>query len=66
VLTTITIPRDNPSGTTANLVAPIIINTRLNKAKQLILTGTPYFTKHRLFPELTTKTNNNVSGGEGA
>lgn len=66
VLTTITIPRDNPAGTTANLVAPIVINTRLKKAKQLILTGTPYFTKHRLFPEKNVKPNKKVSGGEGA
>ncbi len=65
VLTTITIPRDNPAGTTANLVAPIVINTRLNKAKQLILTGTPYFTKHRLFPEQTVKPSKKVCGGEG-
>ncbi|AGL01699.1 flagellar assembly protein FliW [Desulfoscipio gibsoniae] len=61
VLTTITVPRDNPAAATANLVAPIVINTRLNKAKQVILNNSPYTTKHMLFPKTTEKT----SGGEG-
>ncbi|GGD10882.1 flagellar assembly protein FliW [Pontibacillus salipaludis] len=32
--------------TTANLQAPIIVNTRNRKGKQLILTNTPYKTRH--------------------
>lgn len=51
VLTTITVPPDTPSAATANLLAPIIINTRLHKGRQVILSGSPYSTKHRLFPE---------------
>lgn len=69
VLTTITVPRDNPGGTTANLVAPIVINTRLKRAKQVILNGSPYTTRHRLFPEsaptTAQKEKQKVSGGVG-
>ncbi|MCF8009852.1 MAG: flagellar assembly protein FliW [Clostridiales bacterium] len=63
LLTTITIPEDNPADTTANLVAPIIINPKLKKGKQVILNGSIYTTKHRLFPENIKE---KVSGGEGA
>ncbi|MED4923522.1 flagellar assembly protein FliW [Anoxybacillus geothermalis] len=37
--------------TTANLQAPVVINARKRFGKQVILTNTPYKTKHRLFPE---------------
>ncbi|EKU71297.1 flagellar assembly protein FliW [Selenomonas sp. F0473] len=36
---------------TANLMAPIIINTATRRAKQIVLESSPYTTKHRLFPE---------------
>ena len=58
VLTTITVPGGNPAGATANLVAPIIINTKQNRAKQVIMSGSLYTTKHQLFGQKT-------SGGEG-
>ncbi|MTI84040.1 MAG: flagellar assembly protein FliW [Firmicutes bacterium] len=51
VLTTITVPRNNPGNATANLLAPVVMNTKYNKAKQVILTGSPYTTKHNLFPQ---------------
>ncbi|KGP91401.1 flagellar assembly protein FliW [Pontibacillus chungwhensis BH030062] len=38
--------REPFSDTTANLQAPIIVNTRNQKGKQLILTNTPYMTRH--------------------
>jgi len=50
LLATVTIPRANPAEATANLVAPIVINTRLNKARQIILADASYTTRHRLFP----------------
>ncbi|WP_027363356.1 flagellar assembly protein FliW [Desulfotruncus alcoholivorax] len=69
ILTTITIPRDNPAQTTTNLVAPIVINTRLNLAKQVIMSGSPYQTKHLLFQGINKKgphrENQKASGGEG-
>jgi flagellar assembly factor FliW len=34
---------------TANLQAPVIINTKQQLAKQVILMNTAYETKHRLF-----------------
>lgn len=52
VLATITVPPDNPAATTANLLAPIVINTRIHKGRQVILSGSPYSTKHRLFREV--------------
>ncbi|WP_083711696.1 flagellar assembly protein FliW [Domibacillus epiphyticus] len=36
--------------TTANLQAPVIINKKNQTGRQLILTGTPYETRHALFP----------------
>ncbi|HBX23717.1 MAG TPA: flagellar assembly protein FliW [Desulfotomaculum sp.] len=50
LLATVTIPRANPTEATANLVAPIVINTRLKKARQVILVDALYTTRHRLFP----------------
>ena len=34
---------------TANLMAPIVINTTTRKAKQIVLERSAYTTKHRLF-----------------
>lgn len=36
---------------TANLVAPIVINTESGSGKQIILTNTSYSTKHTIFSE---------------
>lgn len=41
--------------TTANLQAPIVINKQDKKARQIILTGTPYETRHSLFPAAAAK-----------
>ncbi|MEM1502950.1 flagellar assembly protein FliW [Domibacillus sp. 8LH] len=41
--------RDPFEETTANLQAPLVINKKTNSARQLILTGTPYETRHSLF-----------------
>lgn len=46
----ITIPKGNIEKMTANLMAPIIVNNKTNKALQLILEKTDYTTKHELFP----------------
>ncbi|AKU26378.1 flagellar assembly protein FliW [Geobacillus sp. LC300] len=48
VILTVADPFDN---TTANLQAPVVINARKRIGKQVILSNTPYKTKHRLFPE---------------
>jgi flagellar assembly factor FliW len=41
--------------TTANLQAPIVLNYEKKLGKQVILTNTPYITKHRLFPNKVEK-----------
>ncbi|MCG1021585.1 flagellar assembly protein FliW [Sutcliffiella horikoshii] len=41
--------------TTANLLAPVVVNTKNKLGKQVILTGSPYQTKHNLFPEAVAK-----------
>jgi len=52
VLTLLTVPTD-PKMITANLKGPIVINTRTFEAKQVVLGGTDYVTKHYIFLEAT-------------
>lgn len=52
VLVIVTVP-PNPRDITANLMGPLIFNTRKRLAKQLVLADPRYSTKHRLFPEAT-------------
>ncbi len=47
----ITIPNYSIRYMTANLLAPIILNTDNMQAKQLVLEKTNYTTKERLFPD---------------
>ncbi|WP_078414318.1 flagellar assembly protein FliW [Priestia abyssalis] len=42
---------ENFNESTANLQAPVIINSKNKKGKQIILTGTSYHTKHHLFQQ---------------
>ena len=48
-LLTILTVRDPFEETTANLQAPIVINKKTHSGRQVILTGTPYETRHNLF-----------------
>ncbi len=50
VLALVTIPKD-PSQMTANLLAPVVVNTKSRRAKQVVLYDTEYTTKHFLLPE---------------
>lgn len=47
----VTIPNFSIRYMTANLLAPIVLNTKNMKAKQIVLEKTNYTTKERLFPE---------------
>ena len=47
----LTIPRGSIKDMTANLMAPVVINTKTLAAKQLVLEKSRYTTKHRLFDE---------------
>ena len=49
--TLITIPNFSIRYMTTNLLAPVVINTKNMKAKQIVLEKTNYTTKERLFPD---------------
>lgn len=51
VFTIVTV-QDPFEKTTANLQAPIVLNIKNNKAKQVILNDSPYKIKHPLFEQL--------------
>ncbi|MBD3879396.1 MAG: flagellar assembly protein FliW [Quinella sp. 1Q5] len=51
----ITIPNGSVRYMTANLLAPIVLNSENMKAKQVVLEKSQYTTKHRLFPESAKK-----------
>lgn len=47
VYSILTIPTDDYKNMTTNLLAPIIINTKNNKAKQVVLSDTDYEVKYK-------------------
>lgn len=47
----LTLPKGQIKDMTANLMAPVVINTANMEAKQIVLKDSRYSTKHRLFPE---------------
>lgn len=49
--TLITIPNGSIRYMTANLLAPVVINTDNMQAKQIVMEKSRYTTKHRLFPD---------------
>ena len=51
----VTIPNGSIRYMTANLVAPVVLNSDNMKAKQVVLEKSNYTTKHRLFPESAKK-----------
>lgn len=51
IYTLITIPNDGVRYMTANLLAPIVLNTDNMQAKQIVMDKSNYRTKHRLFPD---------------
>lgn len=51
----VTIPNGSIRYMTANLVAPIVLNSENMRAKQVVLEKSNYTTKHRLFPESAKK-----------
>ncbi len=46
----LTIPQGDPSGITANLMAPVVVNPRARLAKQVVLNTDQYGLRHRLLP----------------
>ena len=47
--------KDTLKQSTVNLMAPVIINQKMNLGKQVILSNTTYSVKHRLFTNLCVK-----------
>jgi len=56
VVSVVVIP-ENIQGMTANLAAPIIINTVSGKAKQIMLTGSEYNVRAPIFVDICNKVN---------
>ncbi len=50
-LVILTIPNDNPKGTTANLRGPLVINSNTNTAKQVVLQNDTYPIKYPLYDD---------------
>lgn len=48
VIVLLTVPKD-PKQITANLVGPVVVNSKSLRGKQIILEGTSYATKHYIF-----------------
>jgi len=42
----LTVPPDNPVRTTANLLAPLLVNKRLRIGRQVVLSESRYWTRH--------------------
>lgn len=51
VYAVVTVPPEGVRQMTANLLAPVVINRRARLGLQVILDGSGYCTKHRLFPD---------------
>lgn len=50
ILVILTVPAD-PRLMTANLLAPLVINVAKQRVRQVILNGSGYQTRHRIFPD---------------
>lgn len=50
LLSLLTVPKGDPCGITANLLAPVIVNPETRQARQVILTTDEYSVRHRLLP----------------
>ena len=46
----LTVPKGDPVGITANLMAPVVVNSRARLAKQIVLNTDEYGLRHRLLP----------------
>ena len=56
IYTLVTIPDGDVSRLSANLLAPVVVNKKNGKARQVILEKSNYTTRHLLFPENNART----------
>lgn len=61
--TLLTIPGSDIREMTANLLAPIVINSRTNEGCQIVLDKSAYQTKHKLFPKKADEKGKNEREG---
>ncbi len=57
----VTIPPDDPSNMTANLLGPIIINKKTRQGKQALSLNSEYSVRHSILKELESTKQNNIS-----
>ena len=62
----VVIPKDKPDDATINLLAPIVVNMKNGKAKQIIMETDEYTIKHRIKDELERSKKISYRGVEGA
>jgi flagellar assembly factor FliW len=48
-------PSENPQLSSANLIAPLVVNPKLDLGKQIVLPKSPYTSKHYIFDALKKK-----------
>ena len=60
--TLLTIPGSDIREMTANLLAPIVINSRTNEGRQVVLDKSSYCTKHKLFAKKAEESEKEDSG----
>ena len=46
----LTVPKGDPCGITANLMAPVVVNAHARLGKQIVVSGDSYGLRHRLLP----------------
>lgn len=46
----LTVPKGDPCGITANLMAPVVVNAQARLGKQIVASGDCYGLRHRLLP----------------
>ena len=62
----VVIPKDKPDDATINLLAPIVVNMKNGKAKQIIMETDEYTIKHRIKDELERSKKISYRGVKGA
>ena len=50
VYTLLTVPKGDPCGITANLMAPVVVNCETRRGKQIVASNDNYGLRHRLLP----------------
>lgn len=63
VLAIVTVPEGNPSGMTANLQAPVVLNARKRLGCQVVMADGPYGIRHPILAELQAAASGETADG---